>query len=83
MRGSLGLADWQLSSRFSDRPYLKGIKWRVIEKDTQYPPVISTYLHTTAHADTKINNQINLKVTHGRVCLNPSTGLIWSPGFDE
>ena len=50
------------SSRPRDRPCLKGIRWRVTDGDTQYPPLTSactliglcTHTHTHTHTHTLI-----------------------------
>lgn len=50
-RRVIGLAGCQTS--FRERPCLKGIRQRVIEQDTQHPPLAFTYAHTGTH---KIEN---------------------------
>lgn len=45
--GSPGLAGGQPSSRFNERPGLQGVRWRVTEQDTQYPPL--WLLHAPMH----------------------------------
>lgn len=42
VKGLVELIGLQHSSRFSKRPHLKGIKWRVIGQDSQHPPLVST-----------------------------------------
>lgn len=43
--GFLGPVDYLTKPRFNERCCLKGIKWRVIENNTQHPPLAFLHAH--------------------------------------
>lgn len=52
--GSLGLRGCQSISRFSERPYLQGLRWDVTEEGSRPPHLASAHMHKLKHMQTQL-----------------------------
>lgn len=55
-KGSLGIAGLQSSSRFNERPFLKGVRQRVVRQTTQSPLLVSECAGVCAHTYVSIHH---------------------------